>query len=50
MDEIVLIERFFEDDAAQFGPALADSPEVDAGATAEASADCFVEAGAWGVH
>ena len=50
MDEIVVIERFFEEYAAQFARALADPPEVDAGATAAAFADCFVEAGPRGVH
>jgi hypothetical protein len=50
MDEIVVIERFFEEYAARFARALAEPPEVDAGATAEAFADCFVEAGPRGVH
>lgn len=49
MDEIVVIERFFEAYAAQFARALADPPEVDAEATAAAFADCFVEAGPRGV-
>lgn len=49
MDEIVVIERFFEAYAAQFARALADPPEIDAGATAAAFADCFVEAGPRGV-
>jgi hypothetical protein len=49
MDEIVVIERFFESYAAQFGRALADPPEVDVEATAGAFADCFVEAGPRGV-
>lgn len=50
MDEIVLIERFFESYAAQFARALADPPEVDVEATASAFADCFVESGPRGVH
>jgi hypothetical protein len=49
MDEIVVIERFFEAYAAQFARALADPPEVDVEATAAAFADCFVEAGPQGV-
>jgi len=49
MDEIVVIEQFFETYAAQFGQALADPPEVDVEATAGAFADCFVEAGPRGV-
>lgn len=50
MDEIVLIEQFFESYAAQFARALADPPEVDVEATASAFADCFVESGPRGVH
>lgn len=50
MDEIVLIERFFESYAAQFARALADPPEVDIEATASAFADCFVESGPRGVR
>ena len=49
MDEIVEIERFFEEYAAQFARALADPPEVDAAATAAAFADCFVAASPQGV-
>lgn len=49
MDEIVVIERFFEAYAAQFARALTDPPEVDVEATAAAFADCFVEAGPRGV-
>ncbi|NLX48780.1 MAG: hypothetical protein GXY82_02675 [Methanospirillum sp.] len=49
MDEIVLIERFFDEYASQFARALADTPEVDVEATAGAFADCFVEAGPRGV-
>lgn len=50
MDEIVVIEFFFQACAAGFARALADPPEVDADATAKAFADCFVEAGPGGVH
>ncbi len=49
MDEIVVIERFFEAYAAQFARALSDPPEVDVEATAGVFADCFVEAGPRGV-
>lgn len=49
MDEIVVIERFFEAYAARFARALAEPPEVDLEATAGAFADCFVEAGPRGV-
>lgn len=49
MDEIVVIERFFEAYGALFARALADPPEVDVEATAGAFADCFVEAGPRGV-
>ena len=49
MDEIVVIERFFEAYAARFARALADPPEVDVEATASAFADCFIEAGPRGV-
>jgi hypothetical protein len=49
MDEIVVIERFFEAYAAQFARALADPADVDVEATAAAFADCFVEAGPRGV-
>ena len=50
MEEIVLIERFFESYAAQFARALADPPDVDVEATASAFADCFVESGPRGVR
>jgi hypothetical protein len=49
MDEIVVIERFFEAYAAGFARALADPPEVDLEATAGAFADCFIAAGTEGV-
>jgi hypothetical protein len=49
MDEIVVIERFFEAYAAQFARALADPPAIDVEATAGAFADCFIEAGPRGV-
>lgn len=49
MDEIVVIERFFEAYGAQFARALADPPEIDVEATAGAFADCFIEAGPRGV-
>jgi len=49
MDEIVVIERFFEAYAAGFARALADPPEVDVEAAAGAFADCFIEAGPRGV-
>lgn len=49
MDEIVVIERFFEAYAARFARAIADPPEVDVEAAANAFADCFVGANPQGV-
>ncbi len=49
MDGIVVLERFFDAYAARFARALADPPEIDVEATAAAFADCFVEAGPYGV-
>ncbi len=49
MDEIVVIERFFEAYAARFARAIADPPEIDVEATANAFADCFVAATPRGV-
>lgn len=49
MDEIVVIERFFESYAARFARALADPADVDVEATAAAFADCFLGAGPQGV-
>ncbi|MEN6342787.1 MAG: hypothetical protein ABFC89_09540 [Methanospirillum sp.] len=49
MDEIVVIECFFETYATLFALAFAEPPEVDVEATANAFADCFVESGPRGV-
>ncbi|MEN6517962.1 MAG: hypothetical protein ABFC38_07180 [Methanospirillum sp.] len=49
MDEIVVIERFFEAYAARFAHALSEPAGVDVEATVGAFADFFVEAGPRGV-